>query len=135
MRTIGAAFVVTVVSVLLVVPAWADPSAGAGPFEEAGRLVDQLAGRLGTFGAEIAQYMQQQGRGGLMGSRGATMGRMMGDPAERPLITVMLHHRSELGLTPEQVARLETLRGDFSREAIRRDADIRIAELDLATLL
>jgi Spy/CpxP family protein refolding chaperone len=63
------------------------------------------------------------------------MGRMMGDPAERPLITIMLHHRSELGLSPEQVGRLETLRGDFTREAIRRDADIRIAELDLAALL
>jgi Spy/CpxP family protein refolding chaperone len=59
----------------------------------------------------------------------------MGDPAERPLITIMLHHRSELGLSSEQVGRLETLRGDFGREAIRRDADIRIAELDLAGLL
>ena len=47
----------------------------------------------------------------------------------------MLHHRTELGLSPEQVERLETLRGDFAREAIRRDADIRIAELDLAGLL
>ena len=47
----------------------------------------------------------------------------------------MLHHRTELGLTADQVGRLETLRGDFAREAIRRDADIRIAELDLAALL
>jgi Spy/CpxP family protein refolding chaperone len=47
----------------------------------------------------------------------------------------MLHHRAELGLNPEQVGRLETLRADFAREAIRRDADIRIAELDLAGLL
>jgi Spy/CpxP family protein refolding chaperone len=47
----------------------------------------------------------------------------------------MLHHRSELGLSPEQVTRLEALRGEFAREAIRRDADIRIAEVDLAALL
>ena len=60
---------------------------------------------------------------------------MMGDPMERPLITIMLHHRTELGLTPEQVTRLEAIRGEFAREAIRRDADIRIAELDLGTLL
>jgi Spy/CpxP family protein refolding chaperone len=59
----------------------------------------------------------------------------MGEPADRPLITIMLRHRSELGLSPEQVGRLETLRGEFTREAIRRDADIRIAELDLAALL
>jgi Spy/CpxP family protein refolding chaperone len=63
------------------------------------------------------------------------MERMMGDPVERPLITIMLHHRAELGLSADQVGRLETLRGDFTREAIRRGADIRIAELDLAALL
>ena len=66
---------------------------------------------------------------------GDPMGRMMGDPAERPLITIMLHHRTELGLSPDQVTRLETLRSDFTREAIRRGADIRIAEVDLAALL
>jgi Spy/CpxP family protein refolding chaperone len=48
---------------------------------------------------------------------------------------MMLHHRAELGLTSEQVTRLEAIRGEFAREAIRRGADIRIAELDLGTLL
>ena len=47
----------------------------------------------------------------------------------------MLDHRSELGLAPEQVSRLEALRGEFARDAIRRDADIRIAEMDLVALL
>ena len=42
--------------------------AATGPFEEAGRLVDQLASRLGSFGAELAQQIQQ-GRG--MGMPGA----------------------------------------------------------------
>jgi Spy/CpxP family protein refolding chaperone len=96
--------------------------------EEAGRLVDQLTDRLGTLGAELAQQMQ-----GHVGPGGRT-GRGMSEP-DRPLITIMLHHRSELGLSPEQVSRLEALRGEFSRDAIRRDADIRIAELDLAALL
>jgi Spy/CpxP family protein refolding chaperone len=114
----------------VVSPAWAQ--APPGPFQEAGRLVDQLTGRLGSLGAELAQQMQ--GRGG-MGSMGGPMGRMMGDPFERPLITIMLHHRTELGLSADQVSRLETLRSDFTREAIRRDADIRIAELDLTSLL
>jgi Spy/CpxP family protein refolding chaperone len=130
MRSIVLAFLVTVTPAAFVAPAAAD--APTGLFEEAGRLVDQLAGRLGSFGADLAQQMPP-GRGG-MGSMGG-MGRVMGGPAERPLLTIMLHHRAELGLSADQVSRLETLRGDFTREAIRRDADIRIAELDLASLL
>jgi Spy/CpxP family protein refolding chaperone len=121
------------VLLIAVVPATFVATAGAaaptGPFEEAGRLVDELAGRLSSLRADLVQQIQQ-GRGGM-----GMPGRMMGDPVERPLITIMLHHRTELGLTPEQVTRLEAIRGEFAREAIRRDADIRIAELDLGTLL
>jgi len=131
MRWMVAAFVVIVALATLAAPAAAGPPTG--PFEEAGRLVDQLAGRLGAFGAELVQQMQP-GRG-RMGPMDGLMERMMGDPVDRPLITIMLHHRTELGLSADQVSRLETLRGDFAREAIRRGADIRIAELDLATLL
>lgn len=54
---------------------------------------------------------------------------------ERPLITFMLRHRDDLGLSPEQVRALEQLRSDFQREAIRKEADLRIAEIDLASLL
>ena len=135
MRSIVLAFLVTVTPAAVVTPAVAD--APTGPFEEAGRFVDQLAGRLGSFGADLAQQMQpgRGGMGSMGGPSGGMMGRMMGGPAERPLITIMLHHRTELGLSADQVSRLETLRGDFSREAIRRDADIRIAELDLNLLL
>src|SRR5215470_16448521 len=131
MRRMALAFLAAATLAAIVTPTVV--GAQTGPFEEAGRLVDQLAGRLGAFGADLAQQMQQ-GRGS-MGSMGGMMERMMGDPTERPLITIMLHHRAELGLSAEQVSRLETLRGDFTREAIRRGADIRIAELDLATLL
>jgi Spy/CpxP family protein refolding chaperone len=131
MKTIVLAFWASVTLAIVVAPATAGTSP-PGSFEEAGRMVDQLAGRLGTFGAELAQQIQQGMRG--LGVPGP-MGRPMSEPAGRPLITIMLHHRSELGLTPEQVTRLEALRGEFSREAIRRTADIRIGELDLATLL
>jgi Spy/CpxP family protein refolding chaperone len=123
------AVLVTVMSAVAVLPAGAD--APPGTFEEAGRLVDQLATRLGSFGAELAQQIQGLGGPGSMGGRPAPTA----EPADRPLITIMLHHRAELGLNPEQVGRLETLRADFAREAIRRDADIRIAELDLTGLL
>lgn len=56
-------------------------------------------------------------------------------PAERPLISFMLDHRHDLGLTPEQVSRLEALRHEFAREAVRREAEIRVVELELAELL
>jgi Spy/CpxP family protein refolding chaperone len=55
-------------------------------------------------------------------------------PAGRPVITMILRHRDNLALAPEQVARLEQLRADFARDAIRRGADLRIAELDLMLL-
>jgi Heavy-metal resistance len=55
--------------------------------------------------------------------------------AERPLITLMLNWRQELGLSPSQVESLERLRSEFQREATRRDAEVRAAEHELATLL
>ncbi|MGH7774710.1 MAG: Spy/CpxP family protein refolding chaperone [Candidatus Binatia bacterium] len=54
---------------------------------------------------------------------------------ERPLITLMLRHRHELGLSSDQVRSLERLRADFQGTAIRLEADLRVAETDLATLL
>jgi Spy/CpxP family protein refolding chaperone len=58
------------------------------------------------------------------------------DPhGERPLITLMLRHGAELGLSTDQLQSLEELRADFQREAVRHGADIRIAEMELAILL
>jgi hypothetical protein len=56
-------------------------------------------------------------------------------PSERPLITLMLNWRQELGLNASQVESLERLRSDFQREATRRDTEVRAAEHELATLL
>lgn len=53
----------------------------------------------------------------------------------RPVISVMLRNRQELGLSPAQVESLERLRADFIRAAIRRQADQKLARLDLAALL
>jgi len=49
-------------------------------------------------------------------------------------VTLALQHRQELGLTSEQVERLERLRLDATRELIRRGADLRVAELELRAL-
>ncbi len=62
--------------------------------------------------------------------------RTHGDPSGvRPLITFMLRRRDELGLSTGQAQTLERLRTDFQREAIRRVADLRVAEIDVGTLL
>jgi Spy/CpxP family protein refolding chaperone len=93
--------------------------------EEAGRAVGDVVDHLRGLGSRLERELLGPGARGPEGMAAA----------ERPLITLMLDRRQELGLTPDQVARLEALRQGFAREAIRRDADIRVAELDLAAVL
>jgi hypothetical protein len=88
---------------------------------EAGRLMGDVTDQIRSFGAQLDRHLRGLGGGGAL--------------VERPLISLMLDHRAELGLTSDQVSRLEALRAEFTREAIRRDAEIRIAEMDLAALL
>ena len=135
---------IVVVSLAVVVAGPALAAAGSVQpafHEEAGRVLDQAAAELRNLGAQLEQHMHM-GRGGLPGMPGGMMGPGRGpgshgwmSPADRPLITIMLDHRTELELTPDQVTRLEGLRNDFARDAIRRGAEVRIAELDLGTLL
>ena len=54
---------------------------------------------------------------------------------EGPLITIMLEHRQELGLTLEQERKLRDLRTEFAKESVRRSADIRVAEIEMDSLL
>ncbi|MGH7427875.1 MAG: Spy/CpxP family protein refolding chaperone [Candidatus Methylomirabilaceae bacterium] len=54
---------------------------------------------------------------------------------ERPLITMMLHWKEQLGLTPDQERSLRALRANFEKEAIKRTSDIDVAELELKGLL
>ena len=68
------------------------------------------------------------GRGGHHGIMGH------GDAAERPLISLMLQNKEELKLTPEQVQKLETVRLAFRKGAIKRSADLQVAELELGEL-
>ena len=53
----------------------------------------------------------------------------------RPAISQMLSYKEYLGLSPEQVKKLEQLRDNFQRQSIRNEADVRIVELDIAGLL
>jgi hypothetical protein len=54
---------------------------------------------------------------------------------DRPTITLILSYKDYLGLSAEQVKKLEQLRDNFQRQSIRNDADVRIIELDIAALL
>ena len=54
---------------------------------------------------------------------------------DRAPISLMLRNRERLGLTVDQVKHLEQLRNDFAKESIRSEANLRIAELDLTSLL
>jgi Spy/CpxP family protein refolding chaperone len=47
----------------------------------------------------------------------------------------MLDRREDLGLSPAQVKELERIRTEFQRDAIKLDADQRVAQMDLAALL
>ena len=87
-----------------------------------------------------AQMYGPMGPGGPMGGermgpgfREEREGRMMSH--EGPLITIMLEHSQELGLTLEQQQKLRDLRAQFSKESVRRTAEIRVAEIELDTLL
>ena len=94
-----------------------------------------------------AQMMDPPVEGGPPGMPGAGM---MGEGArpgpgfgregrrsshEGPLITIMLDHAQELGLTPDQERKLRDLRTEFAKESVRRTADIRVAEIELNSLL
>ncbi len=74
------------------------------------------------------------GPGGMMGGREGS-GMMGASPAERPWITIMLHHKDELGLSAEQIGKLYSLRADFAKEVEKRRAGMQAAEEQLAELL
>lgn len=54
---------------------------------------------------------------------------------DRPVISQMLNNKEALGLSSEQVRRMEQLRDNFQRQTIRSEADLRILELDISALL
>jgi Spy/CpxP family protein refolding chaperone len=118
MLRIRAGMVMPAIGILLLVAGLAGPGAAQmiGPMGPSGP-----GGRPGPPGAG-------PGRGGEQGSWGWTA-------QERPIISMALMHARDLGLTAEQESKLRTLRTEFEKEALRRTAEIRIAEADLGALL
>lgn len=54
---------------------------------------------------------------------------------KRALITFMLRHSDQLGLSQDQIKGLKKLRSRFERKAIKWDADLRVAQLELDEML
>jgi len=108
------------VALSTLIPAVASPNDSVQPAaqEEMGQGWDDLSRGLRQWFGRWGHYF------GVWGGR-----------EEKPLISIMLENREQLGLSAEQINSLEQLRRDFQRESIRRDADIRIAQMDLDALL
>ncbi|WP_027715379.1 Spy/CpxP family protein refolding chaperone [Desulfuromonas sp. TF] len=80
---------------------------------------------------------------GMGGGRGRMMGPMHGEMHEMMMggmgmakgrgPSFYLNMTDELGLSPQQVQQLRTIRRDFKKDAVRRSADLKIAMIDLGT--
>ncbi|MGH7326656.1 MAG: Spy/CpxP family protein refolding chaperone [Candidatus Rokuibacteriota bacterium] len=89
----------------------------------------RAAGPGAREGSRGPESMGEMMRGMQMGASGEMLGR------ERPLISLALRHRQELGLSPEQVKILQGLAERFRKDAEARLSQIEMAEGELAALL
>jgi Spy/CpxP family protein refolding chaperone len=99
-----------------------------GPMGQGGAMGPMGGGHMGSQGGGMM--------GGGMGGHGMREGR--GGRAlshEGPLISIMLEHKQDLGLNAEQERKLRDLRTEFAKESVRRGAEIRVAEIELDSLL
>jgi Spy/CpxP family protein refolding chaperone len=101
------------------------PVMGAEPERPRPTVPEELADAWERFQRALQDW------GGRMAER---FGRA-GSREDRPVISQLLSHREALGLSADQVRKLEQLRDGFQRQSIRNDADLRIVELDIAALL
>ena len=129
MRTGSWVLVTIAMAVVLALPASAQMM---GPMGQGGPMGPQGGGHMGSQGGG-------QG-GGMMGGgmRGHGMREGRGGRAlshEGPLISIMLEHTQDLGLNAEQERKLRDLRTEFAKESVRRTAEIRVAEIELDSLL
>ncbi len=145
-RTLIAAMLVTVLWIAPAEPAWAQTQAPQAPGQGGGSPGPGMHGPgmhgpgmgPGMMGQGMGPGMMGPGMGGGMSRPGmGRMGRGGGRAAlsERPLISLMLRDRQQLGLNDEQVAKFRDLRSGFQKDAIRAGAEIRILEIDLDDLL
>jgi len=86
---------------------------------------EELGQALGVLGRELEGLFDTwQEHFGSIGAR-----------EEGPSISKIIRNREKLDLSGDQVKNLERLRKDFEKQSIRKEADIRVAKLDLQALL
>ncbi len=99
-----------------------------------------VAALVGSAAAQMMGTMGPPGPGAQAGPPGArpwwggAEGPWGWTAQEGPIISIALLHARDLGLTPEQENKLRALRTEFEKQSIRRTADIRANEVDLAAL-
>ena len=110
----------------------------------AGAWAQQPGGATGQGQPGQRGMPMQPGPGGPGGQPGPGMGpgRMMGpagggdEPsAEGPLLSLLLLNRDALKLTDDQEKKLRSIRAGYVEDAVRRVADVRVAEVELGELL
>ena len=121
----------------LAVPAAAQqaPATSAPPAEEMSRAGDDAGHRgQGPRGEFRGRFGHGEHGGAMAGwQRG---GFHRGHHRHgRPLFGFVMRHRQELGLTPAQLESFQKLSTDYRRDAIKRQADMKLARVDLGAML
>jgi len=80
------------------------------------------------------ERMSRGGHDGGMGSGHSERDSSMHDFVAHSL-GGLLRHAKDLGLADEQITKLKTLTGDYDKAKIRGEADLKLAELDVQTLI
>jgi hypothetical protein len=102
----------------------AAPVIGAEPERSRPPVPEELADAWERFQRALQDW------GGRLWERFGTRG----SREDRPVISQLLNNKDLLGLSTDQVRKLEQLRDNFQRLTIRNDADLKIIELDIAAL-
>jgi hypothetical protein len=89
----------------------------------------------GMMGYRMSPEMMQGIHGMMQGMGLMEPGFHIRRGYERPLISLMLMSKEQLGLTADQERTLRELRANFQKESIRQTAEIDVAELELNGLL
>ena len=83
---------------------------------------------------QCGQPMMGQGMmGGMMGMGRERMGRHK--QWFQYGVTLMLRNADKLGLSDEQIKKLDNIKRKYSKDIIKQDAEMKIAEIDLGALL
>ena len=111
--------------VLLALLALTLPATAAEPGKPAPAIHEESSRAMAELGQHL-ESLHSRWRDHFRGSEA---------PSERPLISLALRYRDQLGLSAQQIQSLEQLRNGFQPEATRRQGEIQAAQKELENLL